>query len=61
MKKSQIIGALLAVFVSVPIWFYLLYKILEAVNATELMWFMYWIYLPATTLSLVIAKLSGDE
>jgi hypothetical protein len=33
-------------FVSVPIWYYLMYKILIAANATELMMFLFWIYMP---------------
>lgn len=33
---------------SLPIWFYLIYQIMKAVNATELMWFLFWIYVPLT-------------
>jgi len=40
--------AILATFVSLPIWLYLLYQILESVNASELMWFLYWAYVPVT-------------
>ena len=46
----KVIIAILAAFVSLPIWLYLLYQILEAVNASELMWFLYWIYVPVSFL-----------
>jgi len=46
----KVIGILLGIFVSLPIWLWLLYKILVLVGATELMWFLYWVYLPVTFL-----------
>ena len=44
MKALKII---LTVFVTLPIWYYLLYKILIYVDATDLMWFLYIVYIPA--------------
>lgn len=52
---------ILAIFVSLPIWFYLLYKILEAVNASELMWFLFWIYVPATMLISTVARFMKED
>jgi ABC-type multidrug transport system permease subunit len=46
MKALKVIWGLVSVMVIGPIWYYLLYKILQAVDASELMWFLYWIYLP---------------
>lgn len=43
-----LLGASLVMLVTLPIWFYLLYKILIAVNASDLMWFLYWAYVPAS-------------
>lgn len=60
MKKLNIISALLAVFVTLPIWFYLLHEVLERVNATELMWFLYWAYLPANIFVVLISKISEE-
>lgn len=51
------IPGLLALFVTIPIWFFLLHRILEAVNASELMWFLYWVYVPASLLVNLVAKL----
>jgi hypothetical protein len=62
MNKAKVVATLLAMFVSLPIWFYLLYKILEAVQASELMWFLYWVYLPANIFITLVVKLSsGDD
>jgi hypothetical protein len=43
-----VFAALGTIFLTLPIWFFLLYKILQAVNASDLMWFLYWIYAPAS-------------
>lgn len=51
-------AGILAIFISIPIWFFLLYKILEFVNATDLMWFLYWIYVPVTLTVHIISKLA---
>lgn len=61
MNKAKAVAAILALFVALPIWFYLLYRILELVQATELMWFLYWVYLPVNMLITTIVKLAGDE
>ena len=52
------IGAILGIVIVLPIWYYLLYKILQGVNATDLMWFLYWVYLPVGVLVQVILKIA---
>jgi hypothetical protein len=47
-----------AVFITLPIWFYLLYKILVAVGASDLMWFLYWAYVPFSLFVGLASKLS---
>lgn len=49
-----------AVFITLPIWFYLLYKILVAVNATDLMWFLYYAYIPFTIFVALAVRVSDD-
>lgn len=61
MTRAKIILLLLGLFVTDPIGYYLLYKILEAVNASELMWFLYWVYVPVAIVCGIVAKLSDDE
>lgn len=58
-KKAQL-GCLLgviAILVSQPIWYYLLYQVLDRVEASDLMWFLYWVYVPVSILVAIIAKL----
>lgn len=48
---------ILQLFVVLPIWYYLLYQILVRVNATELMFFLYWIYVPVALLAATVTKM----
>jgi hypothetical protein len=52
----KLLISVLSVLVTLPIWFYLLYVILTAVNANELAWFLYWVYVPATVIVSVLQK-----
>jgi hypothetical protein len=61
MKNIKLISALLIVVVTMPIWYYLLYQILVRVQASELMFFLYWIYLPVGLLSTVLSKIAEDD
>lgn len=61
MKKLRVIAVLISLFIQLPIWWYLIYKILEAVNASELMWFLYWVYLPAGFFATTLLKLTEAE
>lgn len=61
MKTSKLVGLLGWLFITLPIYLYLLYKILEAVQATELMWFLYWAYLISATILGLIVKLTDDK
>lgn len=62
MKKdnARFIAGLVAVFLQLPIYFYLFYKILEAVNASELMWFLYWVYVPVTLFIHIMVRFYYD-
>jgi hypothetical protein len=56
MKTAHVISALLSLFVSMPIWFYLIYQMLVRVNASELMWFLFWIYVPVSFIASVVTR-----
>jgi hypothetical protein len=60
MKKAKTIGVLLSLFVTLPIWFYLLHSVLTYIGATDLEWFLYWVYVPVGILCTVIAKITED-
>jgi hypothetical protein len=55
------VAGLLSLFIILPIWYFLFYRILEAVNATELMWFLFWVYLPVSVFASILVKLSGKQ
>jgi hypothetical protein len=59
-KSVKIAMGLLAIFVTMPITFYLQWKILHLVGATELMWFLFWVNLPAAVLISVVARFLED-
>lgn len=60
-KKIKIIGGLFTLLVSMPIWFYLLYSILNEINANELMWFLFWVYIPVTIVAGVIGRFIDSD
>jgi hypothetical protein len=47
----------LGLLVTLPIWYYLMYQILIRVNATELMMFLFWVYVPVGIAVQVVTKL----
>jgi hypothetical protein len=53
----QVIWFLCTVFITAPIWYYLLYQVLVRVEATELMWFLYWIYVPVSLLLAILLRI----
>ncbi len=55
------IASILGLFVTLPIWFFLLYRILDAINAPELTWFLFWIYIPAAILVNTLTKLAETK
>jgi len=61
MNIAKAIVGLISLLVTLPIWFYLIYKILESVNASELTWFLFWVYVPLTLLANLVAKMASDK
>jgi hypothetical protein len=58
LKAAKVIVGLLAVFVSMPIGLYLQYKILTLVQATDVMWLLFWINIPVLILFQIISKVA---
>jgi hypothetical protein len=59
--KAKAIAGFLGLLVTMPIWFYLIYQILVRVNASELMFFLFWVYVPVTTLVGVLTKMADKD
>lgn len=57
MKTMKIIVGLFAIFLMLPITFYLQYKVFSIIGATELMWFLFWVNLPLAILMQIVSKL----
>lgn len=57
----KVAAQVLALFISLPIWFFLLYQILVRVNASELMWFLFWVYVPLGIFVQVVIRLTEKE
>ena len=61
MNKYKIIALLATLFVTLPIWFYLTYWMLKAMDAGDLQMFLFWVYLPFTILVTIFIKIGEDE
>jgi hypothetical protein len=61
MTGLKIVSGMLAIFIVMPIWYFLLYRILAAVNATELMWFLFWVYVPVALFVQIMAKIIENK
>lgn len=57
MKILGLIWGLVTLFVTLPIQFYLLYSLLKRTDASELMWFLFWIQVPLVILMSIIGKI----
>ncbi len=60
MKKGALVAGLLFGFISAPIGFYLQYKVLKGVEATELMMFLFWVNLPLIVFIRIIGFILQD-
>jgi hypothetical protein len=55
MKKFSHLTTFLRVFVVLPIWFYLVWWLLERNNAGELQMFLFWVYVPLNIIVVIVA------
>jgi hypothetical protein len=58
MKAMKLLATMLGLCITLPIWYWLVYQILLRVNASELMWFLYWVYVPVGIFVSVLTKLT---
>ena len=59
-EKIKVIGSLAVVFIVMPMWFTLLYQILNKVDADSFTWGVYWAYVPISILATTVMKLNED-
>jgi hypothetical protein len=60
MKIARTVSVTLGTFVVLPIWYWLLYQMLVRVNATELMFFLFWVYVPVGMLVQILVKITDN-
>lgn len=60
MNKKTGTAIVLALFMELPIWFYLVYWILKQLNPDRLVWFLFIIYIPVTIITSVLAKILNE-
>ena len=56
-NKIAIIVAISTTLVQAPIYIYLMVQVLKRIQATELMWFLFWIYVPISIITSLLVKL----
>lgn len=61
MNKARIASAFIFLLISAPINVYLYFKILQYIQATELMWFLFWVSVPITVITNFIIKLTTND
>ena len=61
MKKLVIVKSLVALLITIPIWFYLLHSILVAINATDLQFFLFWVYVPFAMFVHLVKEYANDK
>jgi membrane protein insertase Oxa1/YidC/SpoIIIJ len=52
----RLVGNVLALVVSAPISLYLYWRIMHAVEATEVMWLLWWVHIPVYLLIRVLTE-----
>lgn len=58
MKPIRVLAGLLALGIHMPIWYYLIYQMLVRINASEVMWLLFWVYVPLGIFIGVVAKIA---
>lgn len=58
--KLKAVVSIISLLIALPIWYYLMYQILVRVNASELMFFLYWVYVPIGIVGGIISKVVED-
>ena len=51
---------IMSICIVMPIWYYLLYQVLVRVDATDVMWLLFWVYIPVTVVVGVATKFLED-
>jgi NhaP-type Na+/H+ or K+/H+ antiporter len=61
MNKKTIVAIIIALFIEMPIWVYLIYWILSQLNPDRLVWFLFWAYVPVVITTSILGKIIAGE
>ena len=61
MKAIVTILSTVSALINLPIWLYALHYILATIDASDLVWFLYWIYVPVIVLGRFLAFMLEKE
>ena len=61
MTKAKFANTIIGVAIPLPIWYYLIYTMLKGIDAIELQMFLWWIYMPSSLVTQVLARFLGGE
>lgn len=61
MKVSRIIAGMLSLFITLPIWFFLMHTLLVFARVDRLVWFLYWVYVPLVLFISTIEKVTSKN
>ena len=61
-STAQTLTGILTLLFASPLWFTLVFSILKMVEATDVMWWLYWSYVPIVALANILARVGpGDQ
>jgi hypothetical protein len=62
MKGLKIFAGIASLCVTAPIWYFLVYTMLNAAHPDRLVWFLFWVYVPlAILLGILQVVISANE
>jgi hypothetical protein len=61
MNSARLVGSVLGIVVSFPITLYLSWRIMHAVDATAVMWLLWWINVPILLLVRVLTEVVAQD
>jgi len=58
-KIAGVFAMIFSLLLSTPMWLFMLYEILKAIQPDRLVWTIYWAYVPVQILIVIISAISG--
>jgi len=46
MNKIKFVNGIIMMCIQLPIWYFMMYQLLDFMKADNLLWFLFWVYVP---------------